>query len=118
MLGRFGDYEKAESELEKSQQHLASNPHGYMYCASSYSVLCTNLVNDLNITGERRSALIAKYAGLAMKMLAKAESRDYFKLPANVASLQDSDLDPLRDRTDFKDLVDRYRPEEPKKQLQ
>lgn len=89
-----------------------------MYCASAYSELCKNLANDLSIADEKRTSLIAKYGGLAMKMLTQAESRGYFKNPANVASLQDPDLDPLRDRMDFKDLVERYRAEEPKKQLQ
>jgi hypothetical protein len=57
-------------------------------------------------TGWRSAASWPRYAVRAVKLLRQAQKAGYFKAKANVEHMgKDKDLDPLRQREDFRKLV-------------
>lgn len=62
---------------------------------------------DEDLAGTERTQLAEKHANRAMELLAEARSAGWFQDAKNIAHATDTDrdLDPLRDRDDFKQLV-------------
>jgi hypothetical protein len=73
-------------------------------CLLSLASAAAAKVEDL--AEAERAELIDKYAVRAVALLKEDRTLGYFKDPENLAHMkQDTDLDPLRDRDDFKQFV-------------
>ena len=61
---------------------------------------------DEDLAEAERTTLVDKYAARAVALLIEDQSLGYFKDAANVAHMKkDTDLDPLRERDDFKQFL-------------
>ena len=67
----------------------------------------SRLRRDEELAEVDRATLVDKYAVRAMELLTEARTAGYFKEAKNIAHAKDTDtdLDPLRDRDDFKQLL-------------
>ncbi len=75
--------------------------------ARAFALAIAAAGNDKNLTESERAKLQEQYAARAVEVLAIVAESGYFGTPENRELLEtDSDLDALRDRADFKDLVD------------
>ncbi|HZU35118.1 MAG TPA: hypothetical protein VFA18_04375, partial [Gemmataceae bacterium] len=103
-LAQLGDYKHAAVEVESAVAEpvwalvLYNGACAYCYCAAAVK-------RDAKLDPGARDKLAARYRDRAMSLLGDAEKRGFFKEAASVSGLrQDHDLDPLRQREDFKQL--------------
>jgi hypothetical protein len=78
------------------------------YCAACLLSLASGAVTrDERLTAAVRAMRVEQYAARAVELLIKAQQTGWFDDSANVIHLKktDTDLDPLRQRDDFKQLV-------------
>jgi tetratricopeptide (TPR) repeat protein len=102
-LVNLGDHAGASSRADRLAALADSQGGEAAYNAGRYLARCSTLATkDQVIPAEKRSGLANEYAGRAVKHLQAAVSRGFCdaKLYAN-----DTDLNPLRDRDDFKKLI-------------
>lgn len=94
------DASKLADELQAATNTTAGNTYD-LACVHAISLGAVSA--DIKLTAKEKQALQAKYAQLALAMLARAKSAGHFKNAANIKLLkQDKDLAPLRSRADFK----------------
>jgi hypothetical protein len=71
--------------------------------ARVYSLAVAAVGQDTKLSPADRNKAAEHYAVRAIDLLTKAEAAGFFKTPAKLADMKkDTDIDPLRDREDFK----------------
>ena len=81
-----------------------------MICVAAcvFSISLEAAKQDETLTAKQRRELADQYAQEAMELLGKAQQRGCFDKAGQIRHLkEDSDLDPIRMREDFQDLVRR-----------
>jgi hypothetical protein len=106
-LAELGDHAQGIAEIELAIAKQASGPILYngacAYCHCSAAV-----DRDIKLSAAERDKLAAKYLDRAIELLHEAEKKAFFKQAIGVSDLQtDHDLDPLRHREEFKQLLGR-----------
>jgi serine/threonine-protein kinase len=108
-LAQLGDHARSAAEIEaavsKESSGLALNNAACAYCHCALAV-----GRDARIDSAERDKLAAKYFDRAMSLLLAAEKKDLFEEAQGVTGLRtDDDLNPLRQRADFKQLLTRVK---------
>jgi eukaryotic-like serine/threonine-protein kinase len=101
-LGRLGEHVELARVAEKLSEVFPENPAGW-YEAAGALALCVSLTaKDATQTPGQRDELAKAYADRAIRMLRTAVQKG-FKDAGHLK--QNPDLDPLRSRADFKELL-------------
>jgi len=107
--GDYGALLKLSTEVRqvKIPDEEAEFRARYIYESACYLSLASDAVETDQLLSEtERFELAEKYATQAITTLLESRSLGFFKDPENVAHMkQDTDLDPLRERDDFKQFV-------------
>jgi serine/threonine-protein kinase len=106
-LAQLGEHSRAATEVESAVAKA-----GFLWApyngACAYCLCSVAAVRDGNLPNAERDKVAAKYLDRAMSLLHEAEKKGLFKQAQGVSGLQnDHDLDPLRQREDFKKLLAR-----------
>jgi tetratricopeptide (TPR) repeat protein len=106
VLTLVGDHVRATAEAgELAAMPDAPADHLY-FLARVYVMAIAPARADQRLPSAEREALAERYAARAVALLQKLLAQGYFKDPAHAKSLRsDTDLEPLRDREDFRKLV-------------
>jgi hypothetical protein len=93
----------------RQEEAVRSNPGAVLFkLACSYARTSTAFRDNARLTPPDRAELARQYATLAMKLLVCAEGIGYFSKAANLQELTGhTDLNPLRERPDFRALLAR-----------
>jgi serine/threonine protein kinase len=105
-LAYLGQHGRAVAEAEAVAREAAL-PAGVSYdLACAYAVASAAVTKDQKLPPTQREKLTSRCAATAMELLGKARDDGVFRNPAAVANLKkDRDLDPLRQREDFRKLL-------------
>jgi serine/threonine-protein kinase len=105
-LARAGEHARATTQAAEFDR-LTSVPGGDSYnLACVWSLSAAAARKDARLPAAQQAKLAGQYADRALAWLRKAREAGYFKDPATVANMKnDSDLDPLQGRQDFKKLI-------------
>ena len=94
------------AELKVPDDQPAARGLNLYNAACLLSLASAAAAKDEDLAEADRVTLADKHAARAVALLVEDRTLGYFKDPAKVAHMkQDTDLDPLRDRDDFKQLV-------------
>ena len=94
------------TELQLPDGQLAARAGNLYNAARLLSLACGAAAKDENLAETDRTTLAEKYATRAVAFLLEDRALGYFKAPEKVAHMKkDADLDPLRERDDFKQLL-------------
>jgi serine/threonine protein kinase len=99
-----------EATIQSKNATLAEGtPHALLYeLARVYAATSTTYRADLGLTAQDRQQLAEQYAAQAVQLLRRALATGYFQTMANRDKLKtDKELNPLRGRPDFQDLMTR-----------
>jgi tetratricopeptide (TPR) repeat protein len=104
-LGQLGQHTEAASLVEAAV--VTTGLGGALYNgACAYAYCSTTVGRDTKLLAAERDRLAVKYCDRAMELLKEAEKSGIFKSAQAVSAFQtDHDLDPLRQREDFKQLL-------------
>jgi hypothetical protein len=76
--------------------------------AGAYALSSAAAFKDGKVPAADRDKLAGQYAARAVQLLRQAQAAGHFRTRAHLAGLKkDADLDPLRSRADFKELLAR-----------
>ena len=101
---RAGDHIRAA--LEATAIAASANNAAFYNSACIYSLAVVAAAEDMSLEQTRRSELAEDYAIQAINLLKRAHVAGHFKAAANVEHMKkDADLDSLRIRADFKNLL-------------
>jgi hypothetical protein len=94
------------TENAKAEVRQTGEPGSILFgLARFYAVTSEMYRHDTVLTGADRELLAERYASRAVKLLERAWQSRYFENPRNLDKLKtEKDLNPLRDRPDFKRL--------------
>jgi hypothetical protein len=100
-----GDHRQAAAEAE-SALATSREPKNWYNAACLYCAAAKAVRQETKTSASERQELAGQYLERAMGLLREAEQADYFKEAYPVKDLKsDPDLDPLRERQDFKQLL-------------
>jgi hypothetical protein len=105
-LVKLGEHAQATAEANAlaDQKSVPGETLYNLACVSSLS--STAVRRDPHLSPTEQDQRAEEYAARAVELLGKARAVGYFQEPARVEHLKtDKDLDPLRDREDFKKLL-------------
>jgi tetratricopeptide (TPR) repeat protein len=104
-LARMGKYEQAAPVAEAFARSTSASDF-VPYRAACVLSLASAAGRDANQPEAERQELAERYAAGAVALLRRLQSQGYFKNRGNVADLEkDKDLDSLRRRPDFQQLL-------------
>jgi serine/threonine-protein kinase len=99
-----------QAAIQSKNASLAQGTtHALLYeFARFYAATAATYYGDTELTARDRNQLADRYAVRAVELLRRAMDTGYFEVPANRDKLKnDKELNPLRERPDFKDLLRR-----------
>jgi serine/threonine-protein kinase len=105
---RLGLHAEAAAKAESLRLLAPDNVSNLFNVACGYAVCCSVVGRDKmpSDLSEEETKTRQRYSNAALDLLVKIEAAGFFKHPDNLALLKsESDLDPLRQRDDFKKLV-------------
>jgi hypothetical protein len=106
LYGHAGDHAQAVAEVDEWAKGKSLSALDLYDLACVYSLASAGVRQDMKLNSADRNKAAAHYAVRAIDFLTKAEAAGYFKPSASFGHLKkDTDLDPLRDREDFKKLL-------------
>jgi hypothetical protein len=109
-LARSPQYSLAVAEADRLRSTERIAPGRYYDLACLYSLACIPALQDLNISEQRRNALVEQYCTSAIELLHQARDAGYFHSPDSRAHLRDDpQLAFLRGETDFDRFVQHCR---------
>jgi tetratricopeptide (TPR) repeat protein len=105
-LARLGEHVRATEEMKAGVSKASLWPYDVYAQARVYALFSLGAPKDASLSVAQRENLADHYAAHAVELLRKAQTDGYFKLWGNVRGMKkDKDLDPLRQREDFKKLL-------------
>jgi hypothetical protein len=106
-LVRLGEHVRATAEASEAFERVRESGGALYFVSCVFSLASAAVAKDGTLPQQvERSRLADEHAARAVAILLKARDAGCFKDPAKIALLkQDTDLDPLRARTDFIKLV-------------
>lgn len=105
-LVNAGDYLRATTEGEVLSKNTGISADGLYVLAGVFSVSINLVLKDQGLDSEEHTKLADRYAAKAVSILETLKNKQYFGADANKKKLkEDRDLQPLRDRGDFKKLI-------------
>jgi tetratricopeptide (TPR) repeat protein len=100
-----GDYTRAVAELKAILASKFATHIDYYNSACVYSLASAAARKDAKLSDKEQVRIEQEYANRALDLLRQAVDKGY-RLPADVAHMKtDTDLDPLRQRDDFRKLM-------------
>jgi len=105
VLARAGNYDQAVTEADELAKANSPAASSLYELACVYSLASAAAGKDTKLTVAKRTERAKQYGAHAVELLTAAHGAGYFKEPKNLDAMKkDTDLDPLRDRADFKKL--------------
>jgi serine/threonine-protein kinase len=105
-LAHLGDYTRALGEVADLTSRTTSSAAAHYWAARIEVLYSMALLHDASLRPAERETLSARYAVRAVASLRRSEALSYFRVPVNYQEfLGERDLDPLRSRPDFQDLL-------------
>jgi tetratricopeptide (TPR) repeat protein len=106
VLARSGDHARAVAETEALVGRDKVLPTIRYDCACIYTLAASAAAMDDKLPEAERAALAERHAARAVEVLTRLDGEGFFKTPAAAEKLrEDSYLDPLRKREDFRKMV-------------
>jgi serine/threonine protein kinase/tetratricopeptide (TPR) repeat protein len=106
-LARLGDHARAAAEADELTKAGSPDANTLYQLARAYSQAALAARQDTKLSEAERARAAAAHAERAVELLRKAAETKQFRSAGNVKRLrEEKDLDPLRDRDDFKKLLD------------
>jgi tetratricopeptide (TPR) repeat protein len=100
------DHVAATKEADNALSQLPADGDALYPAARVYATSANAVSQDTRLSEEERKAKSEQYASKAVELLGKAEESGLFKNPQAAKNLQeDADLKPLRERRDYKALL-------------
>jgi serine/threonine-protein kinase len=101
-----GEHARAWAEVNELTRGKSVAPEFFYPLARVCSLAAAAARRDPKLSPTEREKQIEQYAARAVGLLAQAHTAGYFKDAAKLEAMKkDKDLDPLRDRADFKKLL-------------
>jgi tetratricopeptide (TPR) repeat protein len=106
VLARTGAYTRAVAEAEEVAGVKSATPLGLYDAACALSLASAAAAKDSKLSDGEKKKRVEEYAARAVAVLHRAKEAGVFKNPGQIAHMkQDSDLDNLRQRPDYRRLV-------------
>jgi serine/threonine protein kinase len=104
-LAKKGDHTRAAAEAKAVAGK--DGARGTILCqAAEIHALCIPVAaGDARLTKAERDRLVEDYGARAVALLVRARATGYFRTPALLKNLEDSEFDPLWSRADFQKLM-------------
>ena len=108
-LSQLGEYEQAVETVELALQNQDCLKVLYN-AACTYSLSAASVQKDSQLESQQREQLVSQFSQRAMELLLQADQVGWFEGGSSVKSLsKDHDFDILRERDDFKQLLNKVR---------
>jgi len=105
-LARSGDHAAASAVAAKLEKLPGETGENLYNSACIYALSSAAAGRDTKLAAAVRKKLASQYGARAVELLGKAGAAGYFKNPAQIVHMKkDTDLEPLRNRTDFKKFL-------------
>jgi tetratricopeptide (TPR) repeat protein len=105
-LARMDDHAQAVEEAKALSGQTPRTPRVLFGLACAYAAAAGAAGHDGKLSTAERDRLAAEYAARAVELLSKADKAGLFQDPGTIEDLkQESALDPLRSRDDFRKLL-------------
>jgi tetratricopeptide (TPR) repeat protein len=102
----LGDHASATAAVKAVTKNPSLVGAALYDAACVYALCCPAALRDNRLTAAARQELAGQYAVLALELLRRAAAAGYFETAANRDLFKkDKDLDPIRSRSDFRDLL-------------
>jgi tetratricopeptide (TPR) repeat protein len=105
LLGRHADAVRATAEAGDLIKAKSLADRDLFDLAMVFSLAAAAALRGSRLTRPKSSKLGEQYAGQAVELLERITGNGFFQEPNNVKLLMDKNLDHLRERTDFKNLM-------------
>jgi hypothetical protein len=105
-LARVGQYQLAIAEVDELAKSPGLSAENLAHLATAAAQGAAAAGKDAKLPAADRARRGQEYGGRAVQLLSRARDAGYFKATVQIELLKtDADLDPLRGRDDFKELL-------------